>query len=461
MDRRLADFIAEHSGDDPVRLLLSRGRWPDIDMDVAATAVECRKKIARKLPEWYAEPGIIYPDRICAEQASSSETAKYKVKVAGRIILAADGKALKGQENAETGRIADLTGGLGVDSIAFSRVAEQVLYNEMEAGRAEAAAHNFHLLGADGIRVVSHRVAPSDSADICAPECPDGVSPPSSDNIWHILREFGPDLIYIDPARRSETGRKVFLIEDCSPDVTALIPDLFKVTGNLLLKLSPMADIRMLVKRLHSHGAKTNEVHVVASGGECKELLLWLVPEHGESHDTAAEYRIVVCENGHILSSDPDSERRAAPLYLSGEQQFMQMPVLYVPGRALAKAGLFNTICTLDLESPLYRAGVSTHLYFSMSIPQAAADFGKCFEIIDVQRLDRNSIRRFSERYRGSEVTAMNIPMTSGELRARLRATGGDVHIFAFRADFISGKQANYMIACRRAAPIPPHASVK
>lgn len=117
----LEEFIISHSEDDTSRLILGRDKWPDVDVPLAVNIIECRRKVRQKLPEWYAVPGLIYPDRICAEQSSSSFTANYKASVAGRILssVAADGR-----------RIADLTGGLGVDSLAFSAVADKVLYNE-------------------------------------------------------------------------------------------------------------------------------------------------------------------------------------------------------------------------------------------------------------------------------------------------------------------------------------------
>ena len=210
------EFVLEHEGDDPSRLMLSRGRWPEVDVNAAVTAIECRRKIRTKLPEWYAEPGIIFPDRICAEQSSSSETANYKASVASRIIreTLADKSADISTESDELhsdvirGRIADLTGGLGVDSLAFSRVAKNVLYNEMNPERAAAAKHNFALLGAANIDVISHCVQPRKSL---------------ADDFWDTLTTFRPDLIYMDPARRSITGNKVFLLEDCSPDVLTQI----------------------------------------------------------------------------------------------------------------------------------------------------------------------------------------------------------------------------------------------
>ena len=206
----LEEFIISHSEDDTSRLILGRDKWPDVDVPLAVNIIECRRKIRQKLPEWYAVPGLIFPDRICAEQSSSSFTANYKASVAGRILssIAADGR-----------RIADLTGGLGVDSLAFSSVVDKVLYNEMEPSRASAARHNFPLLGAQDIVVTSHCVSVENDA------------------VWTELKSFGPSLIYMDPARRSSSGSKVFLLEDCSPDVLTLTRRLFDIAPNLLVKL--------------------------------------------------------------------------------------------------------------------------------------------------------------------------------------------------------------------------------
>ena len=46
----LKEFIQEHENDDTARLMLSRNRWPDIDIDKAVTILECRNKLRTKLP---------------------------------------------------------------------------------------------------------------------------------------------------------------------------------------------------------------------------------------------------------------------------------------------------------------------------------------------------------------------------------------------------------------------------
>lgn len=417
----LKEFIQEHENDDTARLMLSRNRWPDIDIDKAVTIIECRKKLRTKLPEWYEIPEIIYPDRLSSEQSSSSATAKYKASIASRI--------------ANGGRIADLTGGLGADSLAFSRVASHVMYNEMEPGRAEAARHNFPLLGAENISVSSFCVEEAGKSEEAA-------------NFWETLKRFSPDLVYMDPARRSATGNKVFLLEDCSPDVLTLIPDIFGICNNLLLKLSPMADISMLLKRLQEHGAWTKELHIVSAGGECKELLLWCTPS--ATDDTA----LIINENGNILRTSIAAESAAVQQFLQNTAQLNSMRFMFEPGKALAKAGLFNAICTMQDNAGngtmLLKAGRSTHLYFTDS-QDNASDFGKTFKIISMAPFCKQGIRDFSAKYPRAEVSARNLPLTSEELRRKLKVqSGGDIHIFGLHIDFCHGASANYLVAATR-----------
>ena len=250
-----ADFILQHEGDDPVRLLLSRDRYPDIDLDLAVTTLEVRRKLKTKVPEWYAIPSLVYPSRLSGEQCSSSETARYKAMLAARVRREGTPSLL---------RVADLTGGMGVDAWAFSSVAEAVLYNEMQEGLAEVTRLNFRELGVENVRFSGRKVEVG--------------------NVRDVLDGFEADVIYLDPARRGEDGRKVFLIEECQPDVVGLLPELFEAGRFVMVKLSPMADITMACKRLEH----VREVHVVAAGGECKELLFVMDREWDTSTRSAS-----------------------------------------------------------------------------------------------------------------------------------------------------------------------------
>ena len=380
-----AQFILSHEGEDPAALALARDRYASEveDFDLALTTLEVRRKLRVKVPQWYAVPQLRFPFRLSGEQCSSAETARYKASV-----------ALPALTREKT--VADLTGGLGVDSWAFAQVASAVLYNEMRPELAAAASANFKALGLTNVRVS------------CAELRPGGLR--------EILDGFVPDVIFLDPARRAADGRKVFRLEDCEPDVLQLLPELLAAAPRVLLKLSPMADITLVCKQL----GYVREVHVVAADGECKELLLLL--ECGY----IGQPRTFIYEKGAVLATDEAPEETSA---LMGD-------LLFEPGKALLKAGAFDLPCRYGLE----KLEQHTHLYRASAPVEALQPFGKWFRILEVVPLDKRSIRDIGRRYPRASVTARNIPLTSDALRKKLGvADGGSVHIFGAKAT--SGNQ--------------------
>lgn len=377
----LDEFIREHENDDTSALLLARHRFPDIDIDLAVTTIECRRRLRKKVPSWYAVPSLRFPSRLAAEQCSSEETALVKARVAHSI--AAEGR-----------RIADLTGGMGVDSWAFSRLFVEVLYNEMQPALAEATQENLGKLGVTNVRFSCRQLVPG--------------------NLKEILGGFRPDLIFLDPARRAEDGRKVFRLADCQPDVLTLLPELMDACPDLLLKLSPMADITQLSRELPGLKAVT----VVGAGGECKELLLHI------RRDYNGPYALTVMENGATLSFDAD-DRGSLGETLASQR------LLFEPGKALAKAGVFRQLAS---RFGLAQADTSTHLYFAESLPNELLPFGKIFEIEEVLPLGNETYRSLRKRIPAAEITARNLPQTSDALRRKLGiASGGTKHLFGLR----------------------------
>ena len=405
-----ADFIFQHEGDDPVRLLLARDKYPDVDIDLAVTTLEVRRKLRTKVPEWYAVPSLVYPFRLSGEQCSSSETARYKAMVCGSSL-----------------RIADLTGGMGVDAWAFAQVAKGVLYNEMQVELVRATELNFRELGVENVRFRNGRVEPGKVAEV--------------------LDGFRPDVIFLDPARRAEDGRKVFLIEECQPDVLGLLPELFEASRYVLLKLSPMADITMACKRLGTH---VKEVHVVAAGGECKELLFLLDREWSGAPATFIVEGGAVMEIPGQAGNDGPSHvipREAKESVISTGAKRSGEICLFEPGKALLKAGAFGLPCS---RFGLAKLGQHTHLYVGEAIPEELRPFGKVFEVLEVMPLNNRTMKEAGKRWPQAEVTARNIPMTSDLLRKKLGcASGGDIHLFGVRAD-AAAEAGNYLIVTKK-----------
>lgn len=466
-------FIVENGNADTVRLVMVRKEWPrpeDPELagldakSLAVNTIEGRKRLRKKLPEWVASTELVYPSSLCTEQCSSSDTARYKASVVQRIfneyvspvastrsateeagsVTDKNSSVTKKQSVTSTGsvtgpkngKIADLTGGLGVDSWAFSEVAEKVLYNEMNPALAAAARHNFKALGVTNIFIKNSEATPGTIKDI--------------------FGDFKPDVIFLDPARRDSAGKKVFLLEDCSPDVLKMLPKLFGISRFIFLKLSPMADITMAVERLNKtyedylentsgkgwNGQWVREVHVVASGGECKELLILLDREWNEG------YSLTCREDDKTLTFKPEEITEAKATY--PDSTFAR--IIFEPGKSLTKAGVFNAICE---RFGLVKLARFTHLY-TISEPLSEneleqriaplKDFGKVFYVKEILPLNKASMKDVGKLYPHSEVSAKNIPMSSDELRTRLKVkSGDDAHIFGARIE-TPYNEDNYLI---------------
>jgi hypothetical protein len=436
--KKVAAFVQEHIGDDTAKLILNRAKWPEIDVELAVASIESRRKLKNKVQEWCDHPDLVFPVRLSAEQCSSSATAEYKAKLAERIAGPAK-------------HIADLTGGLGVDSWFFSKHFSEVLYNEMQEPLCMAAEYNFEQLEAKNINVSNLEI----QANIPA--------------LHELLNNFRPDIVFIDPARRGEGGKKVFLIEDCTPDVLTLRNDIFTHCRHLLIKLSPMADISMVCHRL---GAMCREVHVVACGGECKELLIWMDREwQGAYSITAVEIsrqarndsistlssRDFSLSSRDLSLSSRDFSLSSRDLYLSSRarpeaesRDLLSLPpsplYLFEPGKALMKAGFFDLIRDYFAIDKL---AVSTHYFITDDAAKVAElqKFGKVYSIISIQPLDKRTIKAAGKEYPHAEVTARNIPMDTETLRKKLGVTSGDdAHIFGLKSD----RSGNLLIIGKR-----------
>ena len=460
---KFSEFIIAHDGEDPAQLALARGRYAGevADFDLALTTLEVRRKLRDKVPEWYAVPSLRFPLRVSGEQCSSTSTARYKASVAAlctKTPLLVHGPTISPAPYTESAslvhgkRIADLTGGLGVDSWAFSQVFEEVLYNEMRPELADAAAHNFRELGVTNIRVRNCELGMTNEL------CPVMAGPDRPSTVMEVLDGFRPDVLFLDPARRAADGRKVFRLEDCQPDVLQLLPELLDACPRVLLKLSPMADITLVCKQLGC----VKEVHVVAADGECKELLLLL------EKDWAGPYTITIVEDNAVMEipgqagndnagqeipgQARDEERE--PYSLPGQSSLIpafepESPVslgnwLFEPGKAMLKAGAFELPCRFGLT----KLGQHTHLFTGTEVPAALRPFGKCYRILESAPLDKRGIKSIGHKYSKADVTARNIPLTSDQLRAKLGVrSGGDIHVFGVRIDAL---QANFLLVTSR-----------
>ena len=171
------EYIVKHQHDDVRELALKGCQNPDVDLSFALQQIQGRQKAKGKLPEMYENSDIIFPPSVSMEQCSSETTAKYK---AGLV---------------HGDSFADLTGGFGVDTLAFAKCFQQGFYVELSKELCEVFEHNANALGIRNIQIQQGTM----------------------EEILPTLPEV--DIFYLDPSRRDEHGRRVVSLDDCTPNV--------------------------------------------------------------------------------------------------------------------------------------------------------------------------------------------------------------------------------------------------
>ena len=372
LDTATIEFITQHRNDDSRMLALQAKRYPGVDMREAVVQVEGWQAAKAKLPAWAAIEGIIYPPRISMEQCSSEATALYKASmVAGE-------------------RLADLTGGFGIDCSYMARSFSEAVYVERSELLCSIAKHNFELLGLGHISVVN-----ANSEDVL----------PTLEPV---------DWIFIDPARRDGDGRKVVALSDCEPDVTYLEELLLQKGRRVMVKCSPMLDITAAC----SHLKCVEEVHVVAVNNECKELLLVL----GGNATGDIPYHCVNITSTGMQSFTLGSKERAATAVLCDAPG----KYLYEPNAAIMKAGCHNALTSLPGVAKLHP---NSQLYTSDNL---VVDFpGRTFRVERVCGFSKNELKGVQALGKAN-IAVRNFPESVQQLRKRLKLSdGGESYIFA------------------------------
>lgn len=381
---KILAFAHEHCDDDPLRLLLQQPRYPDIDLGLVAQQLEGQRQASTKWPTLARCGDYFFPPRINREQSSSEATARYKA----RLFAALGG-----------GSLADLTGGMGVDTFFMAQEARCADYYEMDAALCAIAEYNFAALKAGNI--------------VC--HCCDSLGSNAS------LGRY--DLICIDPARRDRQGRKVAAFEDCTPNLLEHLERLRTSCRHLMVKASPMVDIHLAVEQL----GKVDEVHVVALNGECKEVL-FIIP--GETEEGLSEMPVIHCVDldGHEMTSTRTeyvftwNEEESATASFANKMG----AYLYEPNAALMKGGCYKSICGWFGLEKLER---NTHLYTGEKLIEGFP--GRRFRVLQPLTLNDKEAKRHIPEGK-AHVVVRNYPIAAAELQKRLKLReGGSLFVIA------------------------------
>ncbi len=375
INKATIDFVHEHRHDDVRQLALAGHKFPDVDMPWALDQIRGRQIAMSKLPLLTRIDDIYYPTHLSMEQCSSQTAAHYKLRVARQLI-----------DEKNRISVTDLTGGFGIDFLAISTAFSKAAYVERRQELCALMQHNLSVLDRKAQVMCME-----------AEEAIDAIEPQS--------------LIYIDPARRNAAGGRTYAIADCTPDVQTLMPRLLTKAQWVMVKLSPMLDWHAAVQALGC----VSQVHIVAVGGECKELLLVCT---SESTNTPT----VHCVSNHRVWTF--TLEGSAPTYINSPITAGQY--LYEPNAAIMKSGLTAQLC-----QRFNTAMIAPNSNLFISSDPVNTFPGRRFRINAVTTLNKKQLRSALAGTDRANITIRNMPISVDDLRKRLQLKdGGSTYIF-------------------------------
>lgn len=386
-----------------IRPLALKSAPEGVDVSWCLKQIEGYQIAKKKLPTWSNVNNIWYPPKLSMEQCSSEATAKYKQALAERLVV-----------DTNRATLVDLTGGFGVDFTYMAQNFGKAIYVEQQAILCDTAHHNFPLLNLPQA-VIKHA---------------DSVS--SLNTIKDV------DIIYIDPARRSNTGTKTVAISDCTPDLSIIQEELFHKAHYIIIKLSPMLDITQALRTLD----KVIEIHVISVKGECKELL-FVQDATMDSASTIALHCYNLGTDDAPFITTKGSPQQVQTIETSCED--LSGYILFEPNASIQKAGLQDEF---GKHYNLYKLHPQSNLFVcnsealkGLTREEKGKIPARTFRIVDAGDFSKGSIKKLTKNIKQANLTIRNFPTSVAELRKRMKLKEGGTDYF-FATTLYNGKHA-------------------
>lgn len=369
LNKEVQNFINAHLKSDVTKLILKGSPFETVSIQEIAEQILAKNSCEKKLPIWFNAENIYYPNKLNIEQTSSEITADYKSDlVSGETFI-------------------DITGGFGVDAYFFSQKVTNITHCEINEELSAMVTHNFKQLKIKNI----------------ATYLGDGI-----EFLEKSKEKF--DWIYADPSRRNDAKEKVFLLEDCLPNIPENLNLLFQKTNHILLKVSPILDFKSAINELQF----VKEIHVVAVENEVKELLFLLKKNYTQNIDI----KTINFNKENIQTFDFSLNEEASATYSEPKKY------LFEPNTAILKAGAFQQISAHLKIDKLHQ---HSHLYTSDKL----IDFpGRNFEIKHCISYDKKQLLKFIPTKKAN-ITTRNFPETVAQIRKKTGLKdGGNQYLF-------------------------------
>lgn len=372
------DFINQNINRNPqeLRLAYSKKDW-DFDVNLAIDQIECRRKNDKKLSQYISSENFIFPDTISAQQASHQAIAAYHASLVP-----------------ENSSILDITAGLGIDTFAFANKSKKVSSIELNPGKAHTLKENINALGFKNIEVIN-----GDSIDYLKN---------ASNNF---------DLIFADPSRRDNYHNKVYNLHDCSPDVINNQQLLLEKAPRVLIKASPLLDIKQIMRDFRS----ISSIKTVGVNGECKEVLIELDKSVANEKDIKLE--AINLDSAGNIESKFSTDHRENETGTNNALNYCSISDIKRGSYLLEPSAMIMKIAPWDKLGSEFNAkklSAASHLFVSEVCPQNFP--GRVTRIEKfIKKEDRKSLYGFP-----ASAVSKNYPLSSEELRKVLKLKEGD-----------------------------------
>lgn len=369
LNKEVQNFINSNLKSDMTKLILKGSPYEDVSIQEIAGQIVAKNSCEKKLPTWFNSENIYYPNKLNIEQTSSEITAKYKSDlVSGDTLI-------------------DITGGFGVDAYFFSQKVAKITHCEINEELSVIASHNFNYLKPKNIKI----------------HLGDGIE---------FLKKYNKkfDWIYADPSRRNDAKGKVFLLEDCLPNIPENLNLLFEKTNNILLKISPILDITSAVNELQF----VKEIHVVAIENEVKELLFLLEKNYTKN----IQVKTINIAKNSTQKFDFNLNESSTATFSKPKKY------VYEPNAAILKSGAFLQVSEKLNIAKLHQ---NSHLYTSNHL----IDFpGRRFEINHCISYDKKQLLQLIPSKKAN-IAIRNFPEPVSKIRKKIKfKDGGNQYLF-------------------------------
>lgn len=348
--------MAENIETDLHSLLLKKSPFPEVSMQELVQQIKGRKVAEKKFP-FLNNDDVVFPPNLNLEQASSQDTAEFKTQF------------FKGK------KFIDLTCGFGIDAYFLSQNFEEITLIEQNAELLEVVKHNWEVLGREA----------------------NFINQKLEDFLEKNIEKY--DLLYLDPARRDNHNRKVFLLEDLSPNIVEIQEKLSEISEEILIKLSPLIDLQHLVSSLQN----ITKIWIIAVKNEVKEILVYL-----KKSDEKIEISCVNLQSNESEFNFRLNEEKNCQSTLSVPEKF-----IYIPNNAVLKSGAFNLISE---RFQLKKLHPNSHLYTSEKVIENFP--GRIFE---AEELNPKEIKK-GEKF---NIITRNYPLKPEDIKKKYKIKDG------------------------------------